>query len=69
VCDERLLQRMQLIAARPGQPLDGDDVSIFMGDGERQATIDPPPIEQDGAGAALAVIAALLGTGDAHALT
>ncbi len=43
------------------QPLDGDDLGLLVRDGEGQAAIDAPPVEQDGAGAALPVVAALLG--------
>ena len=39
-----------------------------MRDGEGQAAIDTPAIKQDGAGAALPVVAALLGSGDPEAL-
>ena len=36
--------------------------------GERQAGIDPPAVDEDRAGAALAVVAALLGAGQAQVL-
>src|SRR6266705_1541167 len=50
--DERLLERMQVVATLR-QPLDGDDLSILLRDGEGQAARDAPAVEQDGAGAAL----------------
>ena len=59
--DERLLQRMQRAVRR--QALDGGDLGAVLHDRERQAGIDPPPVDQHRAGAALAVIAALLGAG------
>ena len=39
-----------------------------MHDGERQAAVDPAAIDQNRTGAALAVIAALLGPGQANML-
>ena len=51
-----------------GQPLDGDDLGVLMRDGEGEAAIDAPPVEQDGAGAALPMVAALLGAGDSEPL-
>jgi hypothetical protein len=48
------------------QPLDGDDLDVLMRDGEGEAAIDASPVEQDGAGAALPVVAALLGTGESE---
>ena len=39
-----------------------------MADGEREAGIDAPAVDQDGAGAALAAVAALLGAGQVEAL-
>ena len=59
--DERLLQRMQRAVRR--QSLDGGDLGAVLHDRQREAGIDPPPVDQHGAGAALAVIAALLGAG------
>ena len=40
----------------------------FVHDGERQAGIDPPPVDDHRAGAALAVVAALLGAGQVQML-
>ncbi len=40
----------------------------FVHHGERQAGIDPPPVDHHGAGAALAVVAALLGAGQVQVL-
>ena len=59
--DEGLLQGMQRAVLR--QALDGGHLGAVLHDGERQAGIDPPAVDQHGAGAALAVIAALLGAG------
>ncbi len=61
VIDERLLQRMQCAIRR--QSFDGRHVGTVVHDGERETGIDPPPIHQHGARAALAVIASLLGAG------
>ena len=61
VIDERLLQRMQRAIRR--QALDGGHFGAVLHDGEREAGIDPPPVHQHGARAALAVIATLLGAG------
>ncbi len=61
---EGLLHRMQL--AVPGQALDRDDAIAVAGDGQRQAGIHPHAVHQHGAGAALAVVAALLGAGQAE---
>ena len=51
-----------------GQPLDGDDLGILVRDGEGQTAIDAPTVEQNGAGAALPMVAALLGAGEAEPL-
>ena len=45
------------------QALDGGDFGAVLHHRERQAGIDPPPVHQHRAGAALAVVAALLGSG------
>jgi hypothetical protein len=63
VFNERLLEGMQVVATLR-QPLDGDDLGVLVRDGEGQAAIDASAIEQDGAGSALPMIAALLGAGD-----
>ncbi len=65
--DERLLERMQVVAIGC-QPLDGDDLGVLVRDGQGQAAIDAPAVEQDGAGSALPVVAALLGAGEAEPL-
>jgi hypothetical protein len=65
--DECLLEGVQVVAICR-QPLDGDDLGILVRDGEGQAAIDASPIEQDGAGAALPVVAALLGAGESEPL-
>src|SRR5258708_1695959 len=67
VCDERLLEGVQVVAIGR-QPLDGDDLGVLVRDGEGQAAIDASPVEQDGAGAALPVVAALLGAGESEPL-
>src|SRR5215469_10219777 len=64
--DERLLQRVQVLAI--SQPLNRDDLGVLVRDGERQAAIDASPVKQDGAGATLPVVAALLGAGEAEPL-
>ena len=65
--DEGRLHRMKLVAARDA--LDGEDVGAVMADGEREAGIDAPAVDEDGAGAALAAVASLLGSGEMEALT
>ncbi len=62
--DERPLQRVQALAV--GKPLDGDDLGVLVRDGEREAAIHAPAIEQDGTGTALPMVAALLGTGESE---
>ena len=62
VIDEGLLQRMQ--RAVFGKPFDGGDLGAVLHDGEREAGIDAPSVDQDRAGAALAVVAAFLGAGE-----
>ncbi len=59
--DEGLLQGMQRAVRR--QTLDGGHLRAVLHDGERQAGVDAPAVDQHGAGAALAVIAALFGAG------
>ena len=59
--DERLLQRMQRAVRR--QAFDRGDLGAVLHDGQRQAGIDAPAVDQHRAGAALAVVAALLGAG------
>ena len=66
VLDERLLQRMQLVVVR--EPLDGRHLGAIVRDREREACVRPAPVDQHGAGAALAVIAALLRAREAQVL-
>jgi len=65
--DERLLEGVQVVAIGR-QPFDGDDLSFLVRDGQGQAAIDAPTVEQDGAGPTLPVVAALLGAGEAEPL-
>ena len=64
--DEGGLHRMQLVAI--GEALDGQDVGAVKADRQRQAGIDAPAVDQHGAGAALAAVAALLGAGEVEPL-
>jgi hypothetical protein len=59
------LDRMQRLALRDA--LDCHDVGPVQADHEGEAGVDPPTIYKDGAGAALAAIAALLGAGEIKA--
>src|SRR5437660_6823707 len=56
--DKRLLHRVQCLAVR--QALDGCDLRAGVHDRQREAGVNAPAVHQDGAGAALPVIAALL---------
>lgn len=49
---------MQIL--RRAQPLDGRDLRALLHRGEGEAGVDPPTADEDGAGAALTVIATLL---------
>ena len=51
-----------------GQALDGRDVGAVRLDGEHRARLDRPPIDVDGAGAALAGVAADVGAGQVEVL-
>ena len=64
--DEGLLHRMKPIALR--HAFDRQDVGAVVADRQRQARIDPPSVDDDRAGAALAAVAALLGSGQVQAL-
>ena len=66
VLEERRLHRVQLVAF--GQPFDRGDLAALVHHGERQAGVDAPAVDQHRAGAALAVVAALLGAGEAEVL-
>jgi hypothetical protein len=60
-----LLHRMKPIT--PCHTFDREDVSAVVTDGKRKARIDPSPVDDDSAGAALAAVAALLGSGQFEA--
>src|SRR5688572_27620336 len=62
VLDECSLERMEL--ARPAAPLDGLDGPALGLDGEHGAGVDGLAFEEDGAGAAGAAVADLLGAGE-----
>jgi hypothetical protein len=66
VRQERRLHRVQRVAVR--EALDRGDLRALERDGEEQARIDAPPVHEDGAGAALSVIAPLLRAGEPHPL-
>ena len=55
-------------AVAVGEALDGLDLGAVEADGEREAGVDPPAVDEDGAGAALAAVAALLGAGERQAV-
>ena len=59
--DKGLLHRMQPVALRDA--FDRQDVSAVVADREREARIDPAAVDDDRAGAALAAVAAFLGSG------
>ena len=54
------------VAARDA--LDRQDIGAVGAHRQREAGIDPPAVDQHGAGAALAAVAALLGSGQVQAL-
>src|SRR5262249_17297918 len=60
--DERLLQGVQGVSFC--KSLDGDNPRPLLHDRKREAGIDAPPVDQHGAGAALAVVAAFFGSGE-----
>src|SRR6185503_8357296 len=64
--DEGGLKRVQLVAV--GEALDGRHVGAVERHREQQARVRPAPVHEDGAGAALAVVAALLRAGQAEPL-
>src|SRR5262245_40868411 len=64
--DEGGLHGMQRLAA--GQPLDGRDGRALRHDRQRQAGVHAAAADQNRAGAALPVVAALLGAGETQAL-
>jgi hypothetical protein len=61
VLDERRLHRMQLVGR--AHAFDGGDLGAVVHDREAQAGIDAAAVDQHRAGAALALVAALLGAG------
>jgi hypothetical protein len=61
VLDEGGLHRVQVVGR--AQALDGGDLVAVVHDGQAQAAVDPPAVDHDRAGPALAVVAALLGAG------
>ena len=65
--DERGLHRMQRVAVR--HAFDGQDIGAVVAERQRKAGIHPPAVEQHGAGAALAPVAALLRPGEIEPLT
>jgi hypothetical protein len=64
--DERVLQRMQVVASC--EALDGRHLRPFDAHREQQARVRPPPVDEDRARAALAVVAALLRAGQRQVL-
>src|SRR5689334_16008378 len=66
VLDEGPLHRVQLLFA--GQPLDRRHLVPLAGHGQGQAGEHPPAIDPDRAGAAGALVAALLGAGEVEVL-
>ena len=64
--DESGLHRMKLVAARDA--LDRQDIGAVVADRQSQARIDPSAVDQDRAGAALAAVASLLGSGQVQTL-
>jgi hypothetical protein len=60
--DEGLLQGMKRASLR--QAFDRRDLCAILHDREREARVDAPAVEQNGTGAALAVVAALFGPGN-----
>src|SRR5690606_11261997 len=58
VVEERLVKRLPTVVGR--QAGTGGDVGAVVGDGQRQAGRDSPPVQQHRARAALAVVTALL---------
>ena len=62
--DERLLQRVQAVAVR--QALDRGDLAALVLHRQRQAGVDALAVDQHRAGAAGALVAALLGAGEAE---
>jgi hypothetical protein len=53
----------------PADAFDGGDLIPEVHDGEGETGVDTAAVDVDGAGSALAVVAALLGTGEIEVLT
>jgi hypothetical protein len=66
VLEECRLDRVKLPVR--GETLGRDDLGAVVRDSEREAAVYPPALEQDGAGATLPVVAALLRAGDREVL-
>src|SRR3984957_2582563 len=66
VLDEGCLHRVQV--ARLAKPFNRGDLVALVHHGQRQAGIDAAAVHVDGAGSALAMVAALLGAGQADGL-
>ncbi len=66
VFDKGRLHRMQV--AGLAKPLDRGDLVALVHDGQRQAGVDAAAVHVDGAGSALAMVAALLSAGQADGL-
>ena len=64
--DERRLQGVQAIGL--AQPLNRGDLVVLMHDGERQAAVDAPAVDQHRASPALAMVAPLLAAGERQML-
>src|SRR5918999_4143183 len=64
---ERLLKRMELRAA--GHPLDGLDVPIGVGNGQREAREDRCPVDEHGTRSAFSKLAAVLRAGESQLLS
>src|SRR5262249_22648275 len=62
VLDERALEWMQIPVG--GEPRGRDDLRTLVRDRKGETAVRPPPVQQDGAGATLPVVTALLGAGD-----
>ena len=69
VLEEGGLNGMEIFDAfATGEAFDGGDVGTLGGEGEGEAGVDAAAVEQDGAGPALAVVAALLRAGEVEVL-
>src|ERR1043165_7179513 len=67
VADEGGLQGVESVVA--GKTFDGDDLlPAAVHDGEREAGVVAPAVDQHGAGAARALVATLLGSGEVEVL-